>query len=256
MVELAYGERGAGAPTMVLLHGFCDRGAHLDVLAERLAAQHRVLVPDLRGHGDSPAPEGEYTVPALAADVAALCDTQGVRAAVLVGHSLGAAVALELAAQRPDLVSALVALEGLMLVPAALRAGSAELTAGLNSPAWREVLHGFIEGNRLPTDDPAVAERLLATAAHMPQHVVASVAAHVLDWDGEAAAAAVRVPLLYVEATGGLCDLDRLAARCPQLQVGRTVGVGHDQMVATPDQAVAMIGRFVALLPQPAYGAT
>jgi predicted ester cyclase len=81
----------------------------------------------------------------------------------------------------------------------------------------------------------------------MPQHVVAGVAEQMLDWDAESAVAALGragTPVLAIEAMG-LSDIERFATLAPQLIVGRVVGVGHDQMLATPTQSVAMIQRFL-----------
>ena len=81
----------------------------------------------------------------------------------------------------------------------------------------------------------------------MPQHVVAEVAEQMTAWDAESAVAALGragTPVLAIDATG-LSDLERFATLAPQLIVGRVVGVGHDQMLATPAQSVAMIERFL-----------
>lgn len=70
----------------------------------------------------------------------------------------------------------------------------------------------------------------------MPQHVVAGVAEQMPAWDAESAVAALGragTPVLAIDATG-LPDLERFATLAPQLIVGRVVGVGHDQMLATP----------------------
>ena len=81
----------------------------------------------------------------------------------------------------------------------------------------------------------------------MPQHVVAGVAEQMPYWDAASAVAALGravTPVLAIEATG-LRDLERFATPAPQLTVGRVVGVGHDQMLATAAQPVAMIERFL-----------
>jgi len=66
-------------------------------------------------------------------------------------------------------------------------------------------------------------------------------------WDAEPALRASRMPLPYVDSGSNLADLDRLAALCPKVEVGRTVGVGHSQMLASPAQVAAMIDRFVSV---------
>jgi predicted ester cyclase len=88
---------------------------------------------------------------------------------------------------------------------------------------------------------------LLADIDQMPQHVAAAVAEQMTDWDAESAVAALGrsgTPVLAIDATG-LSDLERFATLARQLTVGRVVGVGHDQMLATPTQSVAMIQRFL-----------
>ena len=100
---------------------------------------------DLPGHGESEVPEDEsrLRIPSFADDVAALCDELGLSGAALVGHSLGAAVAVELAVRRPELAAAVVALDGVVLMPSALLEGFAPLLSALRSPAWRRRLAAF-----------------------------------------------------------------------------------------------------------------
>jgi pimeloyl-ACP methyl ester carboxylesterase len=246
-VALAYTDTGVGTPPFMLVHGLCDDLDVMAPLARRLAGDHRVVRVDLRGHGASDAPEGghTYTVETLAADVAAVCDHLGVDQAVVVGHSLGGAVAVQLAATLPDLVAGVVLLEGALLFRGEVLDGVGPLLAAIRTPAWRDALHGFVDGGFIATDDPVVRAAAHARVDGLAQHAMASIFDAAGRWDAEPAIRAVGVPMLYVEAGSGLTDLARFTELCPQLQIGRTVGVGHNQMLATPAQAKAMIGRFV-----------
>ena len=233
----------------MLIHGWLSKRADLAAVARAFRTSHRVVSIDLPGHGESEVPEDEsrLRIPSFADDVAALCDELGLSGAALVGHSLGAAVAVELAVRRPELAAAVVALDGVVLMPSALLEGFAPLLAALRSPAWREALGGLLTSTFLPTDDPDLLRSLLADIDQMPQHVAAAVAEHMTDWDAESAVAALGrsgTPVLAIDATG-LSDLERFATLAPQLTVGKVVGVGHDQMLATPAQSVAMIQRFL-----------
>ncbi|MGD9484944.1 alpha/beta fold hydrolase [Streptomyces sp. TRM70308] len=105
-------ERGAAAaaPPVLLLHGFGSSG-HTDwvetgIAAALTGAGRTVVLPDLRGHGNSPAPAAarEVTAAGFAADLLALLDAQGARTADVVAYSLGARIAWELAATAPDRV--------------------------------------------------------------------------------------------------------------------------------------------------------
>mgnify|MGYP001201191663 CR=1 FL=1 len=92
----------AGAP-VVLLHGFCGSRRYWDAVVPLLSAEYDVIVPDLRGHGESPAPElPAYTMEQLADDTAALLDRLGLARAYVIGHSLGGYAALAFAERYPD----------------------------------------------------------------------------------------------------------------------------------------------------------
>jgi len=246
-VGLAYTDIGDGAPPIVAIHGLCDSLEVMAPLAVHMADRHRVVSVDLRGHGASDAPEGEYTIETLADDVAAACDHREIDDVIVVGHSLGGAVAVQLAASRPDLVAAVAMLEGALLFREEVMQGVAPLFEALGSPAWRDALHGFVDGGFIATDDPEVRAAAHARVDGLTHHAMRAVFDAAGQWNAEAALRACLVPLLYVEAGSNLTDLDRFAVLCPQLQIGRTVGVGHNQMLATPRQVVAMIDRFIDL---------
>ncbi|MDL4771574.1 MULTISPECIES: alpha/beta fold hydrolase [Thermomonosporaceae] len=105
----APGDGAADGTPVLLVHGFgadgLDWAWHIPALR---AAGHRVIVPDLRGHGSSSAPEDGYRPEDLAGDLARLLDHLGVGRAVMFGHSMGAMVVTALALARPGLVRALV----------------------------------------------------------------------------------------------------------------------------------------------------
>ena len=249
-LQIAYDDTGHPTrPPLVLIHGWLSKRADLAAVARALRSSHRVVNIDLPGHGESEVPEDEsrLTIPSFADDVAALCDELELFGAALVGHSLGAAVAVDLAVRRPELAAAVVALDGVVLMPSAMLEGFAPLLAALRSPAWQQALGGLLTSTFLPTDDPDLLRSLLADIDQMPQHVAAAVAEQMTDWDAESAVAALGragTPVLAVDATG-LSDLERFATLAPQLTVGRVVGVGHDQMLTTPAQSMAMMERFL-----------
>jgi pimeloyl-ACP methyl ester carboxylesterase len=97
-------------PPVVLVQGFGIGSGYLVPLAAELSSRMRVYVPDLPGHGASDHDTRPQDIPELAASLGAWMDRAGLPTAVLVGHSLGSQVVVELAVQRPGLVSGLVLL--------------------------------------------------------------------------------------------------------------------------------------------------
>jgi pimeloyl-ACP methyl ester carboxylesterase len=98
---------GAGPP-VVLIHGMVNSSRHWESVALRLAGSHRVIAPDLIGHGDSATPRGDYSLGAHAASIRDLLATIGVDRATMVGHSLGGGVAMQFFYQFPQRTERLV----------------------------------------------------------------------------------------------------------------------------------------------------
>ncbi|HUN36936.1 MAG TPA: alpha/beta hydrolase [Trebonia sp.] len=106
--QLAVESAGAG-PAVVFLHGIGGTSNVYQVQADALAPAYRVIRPDFAGAGRSPA-EGEISIEAHAADIAAVLDAAGAGPAVIVGHSMGTLVARVLAARHPAKVAGLALL--------------------------------------------------------------------------------------------------------------------------------------------------
>lgn len=109
-VDLSHAVLGpeGGAP-VVLLHGFpLSRDLWHETAAALARSGHRVVLPDLRGHGSTPPGQGPATMEAQAADVGRLADRLGLARFVLGGHSMGGYVALEFVHERPKRVAGLV----------------------------------------------------------------------------------------------------------------------------------------------------
>jgi pimeloyl-ACP methyl ester carboxylesterase len=105
--RLRYVVGGVGPP-LVLVHGLGGTIENWRGLAPPLAARHRVLVPDLPGHGHSSLLPEARNLDALAEAVLAVADVEQIRGAVWIGHSLGGVVALRAAAVRAHAVGGLV----------------------------------------------------------------------------------------------------------------------------------------------------
>jgi 3-oxoadipate enol-lactonase len=104
---LYYRVTGRGPP-LVLLHGLMASGAMFDPLAELLRDDFRLLIPDLRGHGQSGEMEGPYDPAIMAGDLRPVMAEAGFARANVLGYSHGGAVAQVLARDQPQSVSKLI----------------------------------------------------------------------------------------------------------------------------------------------------
>lgn len=101
-------EQGNGRLTLIFLHYFGGSALEWESVMSQLSGQYRCLAVDLRGHGDSEAPETGYSVDTMADDISELIGLLHVDEFVLVGHSMSGKVALAFAARQPAGLRALV----------------------------------------------------------------------------------------------------------------------------------------------------
>jgi pimeloyl-ACP methyl ester carboxylesterase len=245
---------GIGDPPLVLVHGWCSNLRHWDAVTAHLAARHRVLTVDRRGHGASDAPdpsEVEYSATRHAADLDEVMAAVGMDGAVVVGHAGGVPGVLALAVAHPRRVRALVLVDA--IVSPASRIGDPADPAGAalgamidrilgdgGDPAFREIYATFFG-----PDAGAVADDAVADAARVPRSVaVAELRSLAVDTVG--LARAVDVPVLWL--TAAAADEDALTSVFRAVQFGRVVGSGHFPHLEVPAQVNAMIDRFVETL--------
>lgn len=109
--DIAYraaGDEDPARPAIVLIHGITSTSATWERVLAPLGAHHRVVAPDLFGHGESAKPRGDYSLGAFASGLRDLLGALGIDSATIVGHSLGGGVAMQLSYQFPELTERLV----------------------------------------------------------------------------------------------------------------------------------------------------
>jgi len=106
-IKLYYEVHGTGRP-LVLLHGGLGAGSMFGENLAALAKNHRVILPDLQGHGRTADIDRPMTLEAMADDIAALLTHLKIPQADVMGYSLGGGVALQVAVRHPEMVRKLV----------------------------------------------------------------------------------------------------------------------------------------------------
>jgi pimeloyl-ACP methyl ester carboxylesterase len=227
-------------PSVVFLHAGGLDGRMWRPLAERFANRYRLHMPDLRGHGSTPMPPGEYSD---VEDVLGVLDQLRVDRAILVGASFGGWVALQVATAAPERVRALALF-------AATLADSDEFSAELRD-FWAQedalVEAGDVEGAvqlgirtwvREPATTDLVAE-MSRTAIQHQMGVEAPARKDPVDLS------AIAVPTLTVSGGLDFPDFarfaDRIAAEVPGAERAEVPDAGHVIALERPDATAAIL---------------
>jgi len=237
-VPLHFVEIGRGVP-IILLHGFPLSNVIWNPVAERLQDQARLILPDLRGHGGSPAPEGAYTMPELAGDVIALMDRLEIKEAIVVGHSMGGYISLAFARLYPH------RLAGLGLVATQSMADTVERRQGRYQTAQEVRQRGVVGvaesmAPRLTAHAelvPLLKELILKTP---PAGVIGALQGMAERPDYTEVLADLQIPTVVVTGDAdALIPWERsqeMAARLPKSILVVIPGSGHVPMLEAPDQ--------------------
>lgn len=238
-----WAEVGDGPP-VVLVHGLTESSRAWDPIVDRLAADHRVITLDLRGHRRSPHPAtGDYGHVALATDLAAVLDGAEVGdAAHLVGHSRGGLVVAAVGAARP-VASVVVVDQPLRLAGFRDQVAwfEAELRDPATFPAVMAAVFEFSVGERLGADE----KQRLAALRRADQKVVLGVWSFLLETPpaeietliDAAIATGAAGPHLTLLGTEPDADYPAwLAERIPGAVVEVWAGYGHYPHLVDPDR--------------------
>ena len=242
-----------GEPVVVFIHGLAGHHGEWSPVIKRLAKRVGAVAADLAGHGAHPQQWSERA--SYEADVVALIEASGAGQVVLVGQSMGGIVALQVAADRPDLVSALV------LVEAGIEMMTTEALDGLrrwfaswpdrfvdredaaqffgptapSTPAWIDGLHAGTNGltARFDADDLMQCMATIATS------------------DRGAVWRSLQMPSTLVigqQGTLASADVARMQALRPASVVEVVDNAGHDVHLDRPSDVAAAIMRGIDLI--------
>lgn len=241
-------EHGHGPVPVVLVHGMAGDATFWHDAIVALDDRHHLVVPELRGHGRSaPARDGDYSIEANANDLLTILEQLALPRYVLVGHSFGASVVIELAARAPERVIGLMSVDGagdFTHVPADALAG---FMAGLESDeSYAATVEGAID-IALAGARPDTERRIRAAMLAAPWPLVRSIYRALLAYRPTGSLDQYQGPTLLVTAPANAASFALHALR-PLVPRHSVAGVSHWLMMDDPTGFATVLERFVGEL--------
>jgi len=256
-VELYHEWHGSeDAPVIVFVNGLLTDSSswtpHLPAFTER----YRCLVYDCRGQGRSSKPDEPYRPTLHAADLGALCDALGIERAFFVGLSNGGTALLYLAAERPELVRALV-VSGVFahadpLQQAKLRSWATAMETG-SAPLRFDVSMPWVWGARFLSANHDRVMKFRDRALLMPQRAAINLIRGAMDHDASAALPRVTSPALVLVGAEDVLTprwlAEDLVQQLPNARLEVLSGGGHAVALEDPELFCARVLAFFADVP-------
>lgn len=247
-IAISYLDRGRGEPVVVFVGGWGAEISDWETQIEYFSRNHRVLTLDLPGFGASGNDRKQWSMSAYGDDVATVMAALEIEKAVLVGHSMGAAVILEAAIRAPDRVLGLVPVDVFHDVEAKMTAEEiGERVSGMMSFVENVTEEQVRELYPEDTEDEVI-QKALETYKTAPKVGWREVAVDYFEWRNVLTDTLARVspPIHCINSDRFETDLDKARLYSPTYNASIVKGVGHAVMIDAPDEFNQLLDSILA----------
>ncbi len=254
-VHIDYRAWGRGEPAVVLLHGWACDANYWSAQIEPLKARYTVVAINLAGHGASGSNRSDWSLPAYAGDVVTVLKQVPQRHVVLVGHAMGADVALEAAGRLGDRVLGIIAVDSLKSVglPPVPR-GEIELRLKPFRSDFVGATRRMVSESLFRSDaDPTFVSKVAYDMSLEPPEVALPSLEALLATDFATVLRNVHVPVLAINSDLTPTDVGRIARVIPGFSAEVIPHTGHFLMLEDPARFNPVLLRDLATLASRAH---
>lgn len=244
-VSIRYMDEGAGEPPLVFVHGWTCNHSNWREQVPHYAKLHRVVALDQRGHGASDKPDQDYLIPGFVDDLAWFIGELGLERPVLIGHSMGGEIALNLAHKHPGLTRGVVMVDSPVVpLPGEMKPVAEAASAAMKLENYRVTAESFARVQFFNAETPGnLVEELMPGMMAAPQRLMYSAIESILD-PANMPAGEIPVPALFIRAATAFASEEQFRERYPGMEV-HTLNCAHFVQMEKPAETNALIDAFL-----------
>lgn len=238
---------GYSAP-LLFIHGWCSNHKTFSRQVAYFSQFRRCIAIDLPGFGHSAKPKIPFTMTIYGEVLNGFCQRLALKEPVLIGHSLGALIGLEMSWQKPDLPGAIIMLDSAPILPQKHLRHSMQQTYDNCQKGFKKQLETL--SNQfffLPHDPQEARDAALKASQQADKDAALSIWKHMMDYDGKRALKVATAPLAYISAEKQQNNRSQLQRQQPTLKWAQVMDGGHMAHMTQPEQVNAMIASFLAV---------
>jgi len=237
-VHIEYHVYGSGDPAVILVHGWSCDGNYWSEQLDALKAKYTVVTVDLAGHGASGRNRTDWSIGNFGEDVASVARQLQNSRIVLVGHSMGAPVALEATRRIGDRVLGVIAVDSLKTI------GEPSPTDAQIQLLLKPFRENFIEHTRefvsstffAPDTDPAFVKKVAYDMSLAPPEIAVPAMEAVLRMDYAKLLPDIHVPVVAINSDRAPVNEDRIRKEFPDFKAITLENTGHFLMMEVPER--------------------
>ena len=245
-VPIYYDVKGEGDPTLVFVHGWSRDRNDWDGQIDYFAQKHKVVRLDLAGHGESGFDRNDWSILAFSHDVMAVIEKLDPKQIVLIGHSLGAPVAIETARRLPDRIVGIVAVDAFQNVEEKFTQDQID---DILAPFRYDFVETYAQGARMMLKDSTQIQKSIEQiASFSPEIGIASLERcyHYNSNDLIPALKEVKVPIRCINADAIPTNVEAARRYASSFDVIIMEGVGHEMQTADPEKFNQLLERILS----------
>lgn len=238
-VEIRYEVHGNGSPTLIFVHGWSCNRSFWKHQGNHFSRTNRVVALDLGGHGESGVGRKNWTIPLFGQDVVAVLKALNVHDAVLIGHSMGSSVIVEVAKAEPNRVIAVLPVDGIFDVSSKMTKKERDHFLGPMRKNFNKACPEFVRNELFNKwTDPAFADRITKEMCAAKPEIAISAMYNLISYEEAVGASLKKISagIRLINADNWATNLDAARKHNKGIELVVMPRLSHFLMMENPEE--------------------